>query len=262
LYSNDRALVQNVKQEVLSELQQGNYFRASPLINYPNGYNRTGYVPQWHQQNYDPFITDQMYQTVKDSVKNEVLTEIEMDRANRIARMYGIDNSLSDRRLQQMIDARYRTIDDMKADIKRELLALRRIDTQRSGDPYIRQIANALVDESQRRGIPFNQLLDTLDQRNTGGTGLVGRVSDMLNVGQRKGFLCGMGASILFNLIWPFARGNMRSIAVRSLGEGMTMMDKAKSFVGGQYQQNPDPVFSPELPVEEIPPIGDDVTPK
>ena len=60
----------------------------------------------------------------------------------------------------------------------------------------------------------------------------------MIITGQRKGFLYGGGGTILFNFLWPMIQNNMRSIAVRSMEEGMSMVDRAKTAVSGQNQQN------------------------
>ena len=51
----------------------------------------------------------------------------------------------------------------------------------------------------------------------------------MLNTGQSKGFLSGIGTMFLCqNIIFPLLRGNMRSVAVRSMEEGLAMVDRAK----------------------------------
>jgi len=248
LYPSDRALAQDVKREVLAELWQDNYTDASRSGGYPY---YSGHTSSWHRGDHNPYLNNQMYQTIKDSVKNEVLAEVESQQMHRAAQVYGLDRSLSDRRLQRMVDARYRTIDNMKADIKRELQAFQRMETQRSADPYVRQVADVLLEEGQRRGIPLEQLIVGLDQKSPMGAGMMGRVTTMLNTGQRKGFLYGMGTAILFYLLWPSARNNMRSIAVRSVEEGMSMVDRAKTFIDGNYQQPPPAGFvnfDPEEP--------------
>ncbi|MFW5649522.1 MAG: hypothetical protein ACOCG5_10565 [Candidatus Alkaliphilus sp. MAG34] len=235
MYSNEGALIQDVKREVLAELGEGGSTNVPHPVNHPNN---SDHMVQWHRDNYDPYASNQMYQTIKESVKNEILAEAEMQQANRLAQAHGVDRALSDQRLQRMIDARYRTINNMKEDIKKELQTLRRMEAQRSGDPNIRDIAGTLAREGQRQGLSLEQVIAGLDQKTTTGMGITGRFSNMINSGQRKGFLYGVGSTILFNFLWPMIQNNMRSIAVRSMEEGMSMVDRAKTAVSGQNQQN------------------------
>ena len=266
MYTNEGALIQDIKREVLTELQRGGYTNAPSAIGHQ--YNMDSGA-QWQRGGYDPGASNHMYQPIKESVKNEILAEAEAQQANRMAQVYGLDRTLSDRGLQQMIDSRYRTVDNIKGDVKKELQTLRKMETQRSADPYVRDIAGALAGEGQRQGIPLEQLIAGLDQKTNTGPGIKGKFSNMINSGQRKGFLFGVGSVLLFNLIWPMAQNNMRSIAVRSVESGMSMVDKAKNFVGGQ-NQNPNqnqqgpPAgftnFDPNPPTQGYqPPDGDNV---
>lgn len=241
MYPNEAALIRDVKQEVLTELQREGY-RTKPQS--ANFLNDQGYMTQQQGGAYDPYATNQMYNTIKESVKNEVLAEAGLQQADQLARIYGVGNALSDRKLQQMIDARYRLIDNLKEDIKRELRTFHRMETQRSANPYVRDIAAALASEGQRQGIPLEQLIAGMDRGTTARTGITGKFSNMINTGQRKGFLYGMGCTMLFNLLWPMAQNNMRSIAVRSMEEGLSMVDRAKTIIRGHNQQNPPTGFT------------------
>jgi hypothetical protein len=236
MYANQKNLIQDVKREILAELKQGN----ETNISWPAG---TSSGPNYRLQGdgaaNNPYATSQTYQTVKDSVKNEILAEIQMQQADQIAEMYGLGRSLSDQKIQQMVDSRYRTIDNMKADIKRELLAHQKMETQRSKDPHLSQIAGILAGEAQRQGIPLERVIQGLGQKGSAGNGTLSRILELLNTGQRKGFLCGIGTSVLFSLLWPLARGNMRPVAARSIEEGISMVGRAKNFICGNYQQKP-----------------------
>ncbi|HZK17846.1 MAG TPA: hypothetical protein VFD15_00895 [Clostridia bacterium] len=242
MYSGENALIQDVKREVLAELRQVNSTGGS----HP----------------YNPYTGDQMYQSIKDSVKKDVLAEFEAQQMDRVAEMYGLNRSLSDRKLQRMIDDRYRDVERMKQDIKKELLTLQK--EGRASDPHIRQTAGILAEEGQRRGVPFGQLVAGLDKKTASGTGVMDKISEMLNTGQRRGFLYGLGSAVLCHLLIPSLRGNMRSIAVRSVEEGMSMVDRAKSFVSGQQQQCQPPNFAsydPESPpLNNPPPSGDNLS--
>ncbi|HHU76645.1 MAG TPA: hypothetical protein GXZ24_07130 [Firmicutes bacterium] len=227
MYPYQQALADDVKREVLAELRRGSE------TNMPRG---TG--ARYRPGSYPPPVTDKAGQAIRDSVKNEILAEIQAQRADQMAQAYGLGNTLSDHRIQQAIDARYRTIDNMKEDIKKELLAMQKIETQRARDPHISQIAGTLAEEARRQGIPLEQVMQSLDQKTLKNPGMMGKLTDMINTGQRKGFLFGIGAACLIYLLWPSAKNNLRSVAVRSVEEGMSMVDRAKTFVKGHPAQN------------------------
>lgn len=241
MYPSREAITRDVKREVMAELQQE---------------HRAGISPPG--SGYSPHAAEQTYQAVRDSVKNEVLAEIQMQQLDRM----GLGRTLSDQNIRQMINARYRAVDDMRADIKKELLALQEMEAQRSKDPQVRQMADVLLEEARRQGIPREQLVRTLDRRNGAGNGTMTRLSEMLNKGQRKGFLGGMGLMLLCHLLMPSTRGKVHSVAVRSMEEGMAMMDRARTFVSSRCQQPPPPdAAGNQAPPADMdqPPPGDNV---
>lgn len=240
MYPDQRALVEEIKREVTAELQRGGHSGGYGGREQPGGYL--------------PPPASRTYQTIKDSVKEEVLAEIQMQQLDRM----GLGRPLSEQKIQQMVDARYRAVDDLKADIKRELAALQEMEQRRSGDPQISRIAAALAEEARRQGIPHEQLIRSLDSKSGKSGGAMGRLSDVINTGQRKGFLCGVGAMLLCQLLLPSLRGGMHTVAVRSREEGMAMYDRARSFVSGSQQQGPpaDPANPPAPPEGEQPPGG------
>lgn len=235
MYANKNSLIQDVKREVLAELSDLN---SSPIPNYPTGpgYAGTPYFNNLNSLNsFPPYPANHTYQTMKESIKNEVLGEMQTQQTQQMAQMYGFDRLLSDQKLNQIVDGRYRALENMKTDLKKELMSIQRLESQRTVDPYIRQVANSLVQEARQQGVPLEQVVQSLDQRSTAGAGIMSRMSNMLNTGQRKGFLYGLGAAFLFNLVWPSARNNLHSVAVRTMEEGMSLANRAKSFVGGHH---------------------------
>ncbi|NMB35590.1 MAG: hypothetical protein GX989_04805 [Firmicutes bacterium] len=250
MYPSQRALAQEVKQEVIAELQQGNYTSAPP----PGSFSNLPYGVQGQWGGYSPYVAaDQTYQTIKNSVKNEVLSEIQRQQVDKMAQVYGLDRSLSDQKIQQMIDARYRSIDNLKSDIKKELLALQGMEAQRATDPFIRQTAYTLLEEARRQGIPEEKLMQSLERRTAKGSGMVGWLQEVFNSGHRRGILYAIGMLIFCHLVVPSLRNNMRSVAVRSVEEGMAMVDRAKSFVCSRQQQSP-PTDSTDPSPEQPPP--------
>lgn len=262
MYANQETLAQDIKRAVLAELQQGRNTSVPPPGSYVGGPDRGA---QEGVGGYNPPVTNETYQAIKDSVKNEIMAEIRMQQADQLAQSYGVGRSLSDQRIQQLIDARYRTIDNMKADLKKELQALQKMEPQPGRDPHITQIAGTLADEARRQGIPLEQVMRGLDQR-APGSGLLARLGDIVNTGQRRGFLYGIGTGVICYLLWPFAKSNMRPVAVRSLEEGMSMVDRAKNYISGSFQKPPAgsanmaPPQPPQPPPEGMqPPDGDNM---
>lgn len=249
---SQRALTEDIKREIIDELQLGH--RAG-----------IGYGSESQES---PFrrVAEQTYESVKDSVKEEVLAEVRAQQAEKIARERGLGGTLSEQRIRQLVDERYRAIDNLKADIKKELQALQEIEARRAKNPHIRQVAIALAEEAHRQGISSEQLVRNLDQDIGKSSGMMGRVSQAVNTGQRKGFLCGAGTMLLLYLLMPSLRSRMHSVAVRSMEEGMAMVDRAKSFVSNRQQQGspdnfqqPSPDGGQPHPEGEQPPMGDNI---
>jgi hypothetical protein len=200
----------------------------------------------------------QSFQSIKDSVKDEVLAEIRSSQQEWPA-VPPQHPPLSERKIGQMIDARFQALDDLKAEIKKELHAIQEIEARRTEDPYIRQVAASLAGEARKRGIPHEKLMDSLEQKSDARPGMMGRLSRMINTGQRKGFLYGMGMMVLCQLLLPSTRGKMYSVAVRSMEEGMAMMDRARTFVSGcQQQAQPGDPAGPGPPPDGQQPSGDE----
>jgi len=209
LYSNTRTLAADVKREVLNELRGGTYAQ-DPQFNRYSGYNDG---PQGYWGDYPSYMASPTYQTIKDSVKDEVLAQIQMEQGEHMARMHGFDRALSDRRIQQMVDSRHRSIENMKADIRRDLLAIQGMEAARNKDPYIRQITNDIVREARYQGVPLQQVTQHLGHQSGLGSGILSPIMEVINKGQRRGLLCGIGMTLLGHIsspgvnsaLWQFA---------------------------------------------------------
>lgn len=226
------ALTQEVKREVLAELNGHNHPANSNYLS-DQRYNTDPYLYPASFNNFSPGYAGSGYQIMKESIKNDIQAEIQAQQAHHLAQMYGYDKILSDQKIQQMIDQRYRSLENMKADIKKELQSIQRMENQRTDDPYIRQVANALALEARQLGVPLEQIVQSLEQKPAPGAGALGRMSGLLNTGQRKGVLYGIGAAALVYLLWPSLRNSFHSAAVRTMEEGISIADRAKSFMGG-----------------------------
>ncbi len=212
-----RPEVDRIKREVLQDLEDEMQEYPHPV---PRPRTYPGSIPGWssHDRN------------IIESIKTELLSEMEGMRSARMADTYGYGQILSDRKLNRMIDQRYNSLDNVRSDIRKELDQIRKMESRRSPNPYIRDIAQSIAMEAREQGVPLEQVMQNLNT-NSAGTGLWGRMIGSLNTGQRRGFLYGLGAALLAYLVWPSARNNLHSVAVRSLEEGMSLADRARSFV-------------------------------
>ncbi|MDA8442903.1 MAG: hypothetical protein M0Z55_11085 [Peptococcaceae bacterium] len=261
------ALKQDVKREILRELQNGNSsYGYTPNYTRPNGswnyrtwpdYNDLNQVKQevmfelgeeLYGNNYgNPYSTVAPYnRTIVDSIKQELMAEIEAQRATKFAQAAGYGQVLADPNLNRMVDERYRTLDNIRGDLRRELQAIHSAQSRAPvTDPQTRAIAESIALEANQQGVPLKDVIQRIEAKPGNTTGVWGRMSSMLNVGQRKGFLWGIGASAVAFLLWPSARNNLHSVAVRSVEGGMSWADRARSFVSGNGNdapyQSPDP---------------------
>ncbi len=206
----------SIKQEVMRDIQEemhdGGYHSMAPV---PDPYNRT----------------------IMDSVKNQLLAEIEVERSNRIAQASGYGQFLSDRNINRAIDQRYRTLDQIRDEVRKELQAINRLEKRSvNTDPQIRDIAHTIAWEARSQGMPLEEVIRQLNTAPGQGLGWWNRVTSMVNTGQRRGFLYGVGLAAIVALLWPSARNNLHSVAVRSLEEGMSLADRARSFVGRKQE--------------------------
>lgn len=206
-----------IKREILLDLQDelaeqqyhgAGYYRVSPAL---SPYDRA----------------------VVESVKNELLAGLEARQAARYAGMYGYGNLVSDRNLNKMIDQRYRTLQDIRNDLRRELESLRDIESRgiSSSDPHVRSAAGAIAAEAREQGFSLDEVLRKLNGNGAMKTGWLQRMSNLLNTGQRKGFVYGVGATILAAMLFPPVKESMRSVAVRTMEGGMELADRARTMV-------------------------------
>lgn len=221
--------IDRIKREVMLELQE-----EIPVYQHSGPGDHRVYPSS-------AYAADAYKRTIVDSMKNELLAEMEAERATRTAEMYGYGKLLSDQKLNRMIDQRYRTFDNLKGEIRKELAAIKSTENRRAGtaDPYIRDIAQSIAMEAREQGVPLDEVLQRLDRTGSRNMGWLGRMSGMMNVGQRKGVVYGIGAALLVYLLWPSARRNLHSVAVRSMEEGMALAERARSLVNRNKDYDP-----------------------
>lgn len=200
----------------------------SNLYNGNYGHSSTYYQP------YDRAIID--------SIKSELRAEMVEERAEDLAKMAGYGHIVSDRNINNMINQRYQAIEDVRGQVIKELEAIRKMERQRATtDPRVREIADAIVVQAGNQGVPLDQVIQNI-KMNPPNVGMWQRITNVLNQGQRKGFLWGVVAALATYYLVPSARKNIHSVAVRSMEEGMDLMDKARSFMGKDHED-----FEPDI---------------
>ena len=178
-----------------------------------------------------PPVTNPYHRAIVDSVKGQMLAEIAAERTNHMAQTYGYGQLLSDQNINRAIGRRYRTLDQIRDEVRKELQAVNRLEKHSANtDPQILDIAHTIAWDARQQGVPLEEVIRRLNHGT--GTGWWNSVSAVVNTGQRRGFLYGVGVAAIVALLWPSARHNLHSVAVRSLEEGMSLADRARSFVG------------------------------
>lgn len=217
----NRADIERLKREILLDLQE----EAGEYQYPPPGYYGTPPAALSPLNPYD--------QAVLDSVKRELLAGLEMRRAARHAEMYGYGNLVSDRSLNNMIEQRYRTLQNLRGDLRKELGALRAIEKQTAStaDPHVKEIARSIVTQAREQGVPLDEVIKSLNGPSGIKENWRQRTFKVLNTGQRKGFLYGIGAAILAAMLYPPARQSLHSVAVRTMEGGMDLADRTRSLV-------------------------------
>lgn len=220
--SLSRADMNRIKREVLIDLQDeipSNRYSAQERH---RGYE-TAYTPM---SSYD--------QVIANSVKNELLAEMEAQRTAMHANLHGYGQIVSDRNLNNMIEQRYRTLQEVRNDLKREIEAINSMQNQTTtSDPYVRELAYSIVREARGQGVSMDEVIKRLEGQNATTGNMMSnwrqRMSGMINTGQRRGFLYGIGAAVLAAIIYPSIRRNMHEVAVRTVEGGMGLTDRART---------------------------------
>lgn len=212
---------ERLKRELLMDLQEkAGEYHYSPPVHY-----RTPPAALNPLNPYD--------HAVLQDIKREAMAELEMRQAARHAEMYGYGHMVSDRNLNKMIGQRYRTLQNIREDLKKELEAIRAIENKTASitDPYVKEIASSVVTQAREQGVSLDEVLTRLDRQGGQKENLRQRASKMLNVGQRKGFLYGAGAAILAAMLYPSAKQSLHLLAVKTMEGGMDLADRTKSLV-------------------------------
>ncbi|MHB1421536.1 MAG: hypothetical protein ACYCX4_18485 [Bacillota bacterium] len=248
----DRALMEAIKQDIIQELESQRPSTHTRQKSYPEasgqGAYRSGPRQSWGPADMERIkrevlrdlqgdLEDQNYypsnhRALVDSVKNEVIAEMEAYNAAQRAATYGYGNQYTNQNLNKMVDQRYRVIENTKRDLRRELEAIRNIENKTTAsNPYVREMAGSIIKEAQEQGMSMDEVIKILNGQGSSKSNWRYRMTDWLSIGQRKGFFYGVGTTLLAAMIFPAVNRNMRSVAVRTLEEGMDLADKARSFV-------------------------------
>ncbi|MHB1125472.1 MAG: hypothetical protein ACYC2T_00725 [Bacillota bacterium] len=213
------AEVERIKREVLMDLQgefDDDYYR--PEV---RGYRN---APGMYANPY--------HKAVVESVKNDVIMEMEAYNAAQRAAAFGYGNMVSDQNLHKLVNQRFQAMENTKRDLRKELEAIRNIENKTANsNPYIQEMAGSIIKEAREQGMSLDEVIKILNGQSGLKSNWRNRAADWLGIGQRKGFFYGVGATLLAAMIFPAVNRNMHSVAVRTIEEGMDLADKARSFV-------------------------------
>jgi hypothetical protein len=210
---------QRIKEEVLWEL------RPDPDGYSPAYYGQGSGVPYSRPSAVDRVIVE--------NIKNELMAEMEAGQMRRTGTT--VDNwrnFLSDRNIDRMIQQHYRNLGALRGDIRRGLESVRDIDNRVNSisDPQVREAVGAIIREAREEGLSLDQVIRRLNDGT--GTGWGRRAGDWFGSSQGRGFLWGIGATVVAAMLFPVTRKGLRNIAVKTMEGTMDMADHAKMAFG------------------------------
>lgn len=171
---------------------------------------------------------------VADNIKHELLAELEANRYGRSARTDGWRDILSDRNIDRRINQQYSDLRTLRGEIKRGLQAVegteRRLDN--IADPLVRDAVYTILQETRQEGIPLSQVINRLGADEGRGAGLSQRMAGWFGPGAGRGFLGGIGVSLLAALLIPATRGSLRNVGIKVMESGMSFADQTRSIFG------------------------------
>lgn len=171
---------------------------------------------------------------VVDNIKHELLAELEANRYGRSARTDGWRDILSDRSIDRRINQQYSDLRTLRSEIRRGLQAVQ--DTERRldsiADPLVRDAVSTILRETRQEGIPLNQVINRLSTDGGRTAGFGQRVANWFGPGAGRGFLGGLGVSLLAALLVPATRGSLRNVGIRVMESSMDFADQTRSAFG------------------------------
>lgn len=210
---------QRIKEEVLWELRPD-------LDGYsPAYYGQGSGVPYSRPSKVDRVIVEH--------IKNELMTAMDAGQMRRTgAAMEHWRNILSDRNIDRMIQQHYRNLGALRGDIRRGLESVRDVENRVNSisDPQVREAVGAIIREARDEGLSLDQVIRRLNDGVVTGWGR--RVGDWFGSSQGRGFIWGIGATVVAAMLFPVTRKGLRNIAVKTMEGTMDMADQARAAFG------------------------------
>jgi hypothetical protein len=170
--------------------------------------------------------------TMASNIKNELLAEIDAANYDRPGAADGWRNMVSERNIDRLINQHYRNLDNLRGDIRQELEAIRDIEKRMNGisDPQVREAVRSVVWEARQEGVPLDEVIKRLNERV--GMGWGQRVGSWFNSSQGRGFLWGIGATVVATMLFPATRNGLRNVAVKMMEGTMNLAEQANTTFG------------------------------
>lgn len=193
MYTYQNTLAREIKREVIAELWRQWY--CVQLQRNPSS-PRYRCRMLWSGR---PVSADLNYEAVKDIIKKEVMAGIQGQQPGGSPQIPLPRGIFPGQDTRQILDACYQVIGQLKAEINKGLRTLQEVDPYREQEPR-------------------------------GATGLI---KEIINKGQRRGFLGGLAAAVICHVLKPYYQDIKHYISLHSMEKGITMADQAISFAGG-----------------------------
>lgn len=131
---------------------------------------------------------------------------------------------------------RQRSASMMRRDVRRELLAVKRIEDRlgRVKNPQIRKLVYEILEEAGEQGLDINDVLGSFPRGRGHGLG------DFLGLGTDRSLPWIIGAAALGLALYPAARENLKKLAGRLTEEATEISDKMQEMVSRTREEMED----------------------
>jgi len=240
----NQALKQAIKRDVLAEIEAEQ--EAAENRGFASGLSHTDYnltsrerdLIKWEimrdLHNGNLRRAGAVDKAVVDNIKHEILAELEANRYGRSARGDDWRDVLSDQSIDRRINQQYRDLRALRGEIRRGLQSVRETERRLDSisDPLVRDAVYAILQETRQEGIPLNQVINHLGPDRARASGFGQRVTNWFGPGAGRGFLGGVGVSLLAALLIPAARGSLRNVGIKVMESSMDFADQTRSAFG------------------------------
>ena len=237
-YQTDQNLAASIKADVLAELEKDSFPRSTAGMRLTRSEReaiKQDVLREMGQNMWDdsPYRRSALDQAVVENVKNELLAEMQMARQGGNPTP-SWQNIISDRNIDRRIDRQYGDLKNLRGQIRRGLETVQETDRRLNAsiDPRALDAVNAIIHEARQEGVPLDQVITWLKTGDRTGTGFGQRAGDFFTSNSGKGFLWGVGISLIAASLFPATRQGLRSLGVKMMEGTLSAADQTRSTFG------------------------------